>query len=107
MAARFWTAATDSEESPLSWRVIRLARTSALPPLFSPILLFNFQLRPRMKLPVHLAQARRGDVRINFRGADAGVPQQFLDDPQVCAVLEQMRGETVPQHMRRDVPSNP
>src|SRR5256885_16129175 len=67
----------------------------------------GFGLRSRMKLPVHLAQTRRGDMRINFRRADAGMAEQFLDDPQVCAMLEQMRRETVPQHVRSDVSSNP
>jgi hypothetical protein len=38
-----------------------------------------------------------GDVGIDFRRADVGVAEQFLDDPQIGAVLQQMRGETVAQ----------
>jgi len=44
-----------------------------------------------------------GDVGIHFGGRDAGVAEQFLNDPQVGAVFEQVRCETVPQHVRRDV----
>jgi hypothetical protein len=32
--------------------------------------------------------------------------EQLLDDAQVSPVLEQMRGETVPQHVRRHVSCN-
>ena len=31
-----------------------------------------------MELPVDFAQATSGDVRVNFRGADGGVAEQFL-----------------------------
>ncbi len=58
---------------------------------------------PRVEAPVNFPQARRADVRINFRGADVGMAKQFLDDAQIGAVFQQMRGETVPQHVRRDV----
>ena len=56
-----------------------------------------------MKAPVNVAEAVAGDVRVNLRGADGRVPEQFLDDPQIGAVLEQMGGKAVPQHVRRDV----
>ena len=52
---------------------------------------------------MHLAQSLAGDVRINFRGADAGVAEEFLDHPQVRAVFQQVRGEAVSQHVRRNV----
>ena len=58
------------------------------------------------KPAVDVPQARTGHVRVNLGGADAGVAEQFLDDPQVGAVLQQMGGKAVPQHVRRDVPVN-
>ena len=41
-----------------------------------------------MKPAVDFPQARRSDVRIDFRRADVGVAEQFLDDPQVSPVLQ-------------------
>lgn len=58
-------------------------------------------------LLVHLAQARAGDVCVNLSGADAGVAEEFLNHAQVRAVFQQVRGEAVPQHVRRDVPLDP
>ena len=37
------------------------------------------------------------DVRIDLRSGNIGVAQHFLDDPQIGAVPEQMRRETVPE----------
>ena len=48
-------------------------------------------------------EAFAGDVGVHFGRRDAGVAEQFLNDPQVGAVLEQVRRETVPQHVRRDI----
>ena len=56
-----------------------------------------------MELAVNLPQAVPGDVRVNLRGADARVAEQFLDHAQVRAVLQEVSGETVPQHVRGDV----
>jgi hypothetical protein len=56
-----------------------------------------------MELAVHLAQPRSTHVRVNLGRADAGVAEQFLNDPEVRAVLEQVRRETVAQHVGRDV----
>jgi len=44
-----------------------------------------------------------GDVGVHFGGRDAGVAEKFLNDAQVGAVLEQVCGETMPQHVRCDV----
>ena len=33
------------------------------------------------------------DVRVDFRGSYTAVPQQLLNEPDVRALLEQMRGE--------------
>ena len=40
---------------------------------------------------------------IDFGGADAGVAEQFLDDAQVRAVFEQVRGKAMPEHVGRHV----
>lgn len=48
-------------------------------------------------------EAFPGDVRVHFGRRDAGVAEQFLNHPQVSAVLEQVCGETMPQHVWRDV----
>ena len=50
-----------------------------------------------MKLPMHGFKPLLIDMRIDLRGGNIGVAQHFLDDPQVRAVPEQMRRETVPQ----------
>ena len=57
-----------------------------------------------MKALVNLAQTRRADMSVNFRGADVGVAEQFLDDPQVRAIFQQMSGKAMPDHVRGDVP---
>src|SRR5467141_2822565 len=46
-------------------------------------------------------------MRVNLRGADVGMSQQFLDDTQIRAMLQQMRGKAVAQHMESDVPADP
>ena len=58
---------------------------------------------PGVEGAVDFPQARHGDVGIDFGRADAGVAQQFLDDAQVGAVFQQMGGEAVAQHVRREV----
>ena len=42
----------------------------------------------RMEPAVYLPQTRRSDVSIDFRRADVGVAEQFLNDPQVGPVLQ-------------------
>ena len=39
-------------------------------------------------------------VRIDLRGRDVRVPEHFLDAHDFGAVLEQVRGKTVAQHVR-------
>ena len=56
-----------------------------------------------MEAVVHLAQSLTGDVRVHLSGADTGMTEKFLNHAQVGAVLEQVRGETVPQHVWCDV----
>ena len=59
-----------------------------------------------METFVDFKQTGAGHMGINLGGADAGVAEQFLDDPQVGAVLEQVRGKAVPEHVRRDIALN-
>ena len=47
-----------------------------------------------------LPQFLTGYMGIDFCGADAGMAEQFLDDPQVGAIFQQMRGKAVAQHVR-------
>ena len=39
---------------------------------------------------------------VNLGGADVGVSQHLLERAQVCAVGEQVAGERVAEHVRRD-----
>jgi hypothetical protein len=41
-------------------------------------------------------------MRVDLRGAEILVSQERLDDPQIGAVREQMGGEGMPEHLRRD-----
>jgi len=59
-----------------------------------------------MEFPMHFAQPASGHVRINLRRRDARVTKQLLNHTQVRAMLQQVRGETVPQHVGRDVARN-
>jgi hypothetical protein len=49
-----------------------------------------------MKLPVHGLQPLLVHVRVNLRRRNVRVPEHFLDDPEIGAVAQQMRRETVP-----------
>lgn len=46
------------------------------------------RLGPRMKPLMDLAQPVTSDVRIDFRGTDAGMAEQFLDYTQIRAMLQ-------------------
>lgn len=45
-----------------------------------------------MALAKHLAQGAAADVGVDLRRADARVAEQFLEDVQVGAVFQQVRG---------------
>jgi hypothetical protein len=57
----------------------------------------------RMKPPMYFPQSIARHMGVDLRGADVGVAEQFLNHPQICAVFEQVRGKTVPKHVRGDV----
>ena len=56
-----------------------------------------------MKFPMHRFQALLIDVRINLGCRDVGVAKHLLDDAQIGAVTEQVRGKTVSQKVRINV----
>src|SRR5260370_15152937 len=49
-----------------------------------------------------LAERLEGDARIERGGIELLVPEQHLDHANVGLLLQQMRGETVPQRVQRD-----
>ena len=49
-----------------------------------------------MKLLVDCLEPFAGDVRVHFRCRDAGMPEQFLYDPQVGAVFQKVCGKAMP-----------
>ena len=51
---------------------------------------------------VNLAQTLAQNVRVYLRGGNVGVAEHHLQAAQVGAALEQVRGETVAQHVRRE-----
>jgi hypothetical protein len=51
---------------------------------------------------MQLLQPLARDVGVDLRGRDVGVAEQQLHHAQVGAVVEQVRGEGVAQHVRRD-----
>ncbi len=51
----------------------------------------------RVRLPIDLFEALDAGVRVDLRGADAGVTEQFLYGAQVRTAINQVRGETMTQ----------
>jgi hypothetical protein len=56
-----------------------------------------------VKSPVYVPQSIAGHVSIDLGRADVGVPQQFLNDPQIGSMFQQMGSEAVPEHVRRKI----
>jgi hypothetical protein len=50
---------------------------------------------------VNLLQPLFDDMSVNLGGGNIRVTQHKLDRAEIRATLEQVRGETVPQHVRR------
>lgn len=55
-----------------------------------------------MEAVMDLFEAGFGHVGIDLGRADAGMAQKLLDDSQVGAMLQEMRGKTMPQAVRSD-----
>jgi len=54
----------------------------------------------RVVLGVQALQSFAGDMGIDLRRRDVRMAEQQLHDTQVGAVVEQVRGEGMPEHMR-------
>ena len=52
-----------------------------------------------MELPMDGLQPLLIDVRVNLCRRNIGVPEHFLDDPQIGAVTQEMRRKTVAQQV--------
>src|SRR5260370_7727435 len=50
---------------------------------------------------VNLLQPLLDDVSVNLSGRNICMPEHELNGPEVRSALEQVRGKTVPQHVRR------
>src|SRR3954447_19900633 len=46
---------------------------------------------------------RLGEVSVDLRGPQAGMPEQDLDDADVHPAQEQVAGEAVPQRVREEI----
>src|SRR5215208_3664035 len=57
--------------------------------------------RPWMGVAIDLEQPLAVDRGVNLRGRKRGMAEQFLDRAQVAAARQKMRGEGMPQRMRR------
>ena len=60
-------------------------------------------LSPGMEAVMNGIQPLLFQMRINLGGGNIGMPQHFLNDAEVGAVLQQMRGEGMPEDMREDM----
>ena len=99
MSSRISSARGRSESCPSVWRSLLLTsigmiahERESLRTGFRTYLHAN-GLGFRVRLIVDLDQFFHRDVRIDLRGRETRVPQQFLDVAQVGAAIEQMRRE--------------
>ena len=60
-------------------------------------------LRPRVKAIVELAQALLMNVGIDLSGRNVGVAEHHLNRAKICAVLQKMGREAMPQHVGRNL----
>jgi len=58
----------------------------------------NYQLSSRswVKAVMHRLEPLLINVRVYLRGRDVGVAEHFLDDAEIGAVAEQVRGKAMP-----------
>jgi hypothetical protein len=59
-----------------------------------------------MKLLVNIAQSVACDMSINFRRGDGSVSEEFLNDPEISAIFEQVGCEAVAQHVGGNIARN-
>ena len=46
-------------------------------------------------------------MRIDLRRSNIGMPEHFLNDPQIAAIIQQVRGKTVAECVRLDILGEP
>src|SRR6478609_1071746 len=56
---------------------------------------------PRMRAGIDFQQPLGIDAGIDLRGRERGMAEQFLDRAQIAAARQQMRGEGMPERVRR------
>ena len=56
-----------------------------------------------MKFVHHLFESFIGNVGVDLRGGNIGMPKQYLHYAQIGAMVHQMRGEGVAQIVRRNM----
>src|SRR4051794_13385661 len=64
---------------------------------------FSRLLRPRMEAMMHGLEPLLIDMRVDLRGGDIRMSEHLLDDAQVGAVAQQVRGKRMPQQVRVNV----
>jgi hypothetical protein len=67
------------------------------------LLLIRLYPSAGVSLLVDVLHAGGGHVRVDLRGREVGVAEEFLDDTQVRAVVEQVRGEGMTQCVGSDL----
>src|SRR6185369_13521239 len=67
------------------------------------ILNIRFDACPWMVPVIRRSQVQVGDVRVDLRRRNITVPEQRLDRTRISTVLQQMRGEAVPQRVWRNI----
>ena len=55
-----------------------------------------------MKAPMDVLEPLLVHMRVDLRRGDIGVAEHLLDHPEIGAVVQQVRGEGVPQQVRVD-----
>ena len=65
--------------------------------------LYSFTHLPRMIATVLLLDELVVDVRVDLRGADVRVAEQFLQNPQVHSCFQTVRGKAVAECVRRNL----
>ena len=52
-------------------------------------------------------QSLDGNMRVDLRGREAGVPEQSLHTPEISSVIEKMSRKTMAQFMGRQISGQP
>src|SRR5687768_10943100 len=63
----------------------------------------GFRSRAGMERVIKLLQPSPRDVSVNLRRRDVRMAEHQLDAAEIGAVLQEMGGKRVPEHVRRDV----